>query len=356
MADPGLQTLLSTKAAFDLGLISEVDFERVRSAYVRAQQIKTAVDVGLLTEEDFASAKAAFLRGISEAVSGVPGASPALPASFSRPSSPMRASRPASAAPPSPLRGASDASAGDVGEGGPPASGAAAFAALGLGPGAGAGAGLSAQSSAADLAASGVNGGAGGNVNATTNGAAATASAAASAPPGSGAATPNGGPLTRASLPAVIPKIGGFRPKQSGTSMSGIVVAEEAVDLFYVIRSKATYSWATWKLDQAGTSIVIDLVGPKGDTFAHFLAALPETDCRYGIFDYASPTASGTSKLVFLNWSPDAARIKSKMMYASSKDFFKGHLDGVSVEFQASELDDITEAQVAEAVAALKRV
>ena len=43
------------------------------------------------------------------------------------------------------------------------------------------------------------------------------------------------------------------------------------------------------------------------------------------------------------------------MMYASTKDFFKGHLDGVSAEFQASELDEITEEEVAEAVAALKR-
>jgi hypothetical protein len=31
------------------------------------------------------------------------------------------------------------------------------------------------------------------------------------------------------------------------------------------------------------------------------------------------------------------------MMYASTKDFFKSHLDGLSLEFQASELDDISE-------------
>jgi cofilin len=43
------------------------------------------------------------------------------------------------------------------------------------------------------------------------------------------------------------------------------------------------------------------------------------------------------------------------MMYASTKDFFKGHLDGISAEFQASELEDIEESEVAEAVKALKR-
>lgn len=48
--------------------------------------------------------------------------------------------------------------------------------------------------------------------------------------------------------------------------------------------------------------------------------------------------------------APDAARIKAKMMYASTKDFFKGFLDGLSVELQGSDLADITEQDVAEAV------
>lgn len=38
------------------------------------------------------------------------------------------------------------------------------------------------------------------------------------------------------------------------------------------------------------------------------------------------------------------------MMYASTKDFFKGFLDGISVELQASELEDITQKDIADAV------
>ncbi len=38
------------------------------------------------------------------------------------------------------------------------------------------------------------------------------------------------------------------------------------------------------------------------------------------------------------------------MMYASTKDFFKGFLDGLSVELQGSDLGDITERDVSEAV------
>ena len=75
------------------------------------------------------------------------------------------------------------------------------------------------------------------------------------------------------------------------------------------------------------------------------------------MFDYqfTAPDGHVMNKLVFLNWAPDCARVKSKMMFASTKDFFKGHLDGVSAEFQASDLGDISEEEVGEAVRALKR-
>ena len=38
------------------------------------------------------------------------------------------------------------------------------------------------------------------------------------------------------------------------------------------------------------------------------------------------------------------------MMYASTKDFFKGFLDGLGVELQASDVADISERDVSEAV------
>ena len=48
--------------------------------------------------------------------------------------------------------------------------------------------------------------------------------------------------------------------------------------------------------------------------------------------------------------APDTARIKAKMMYASTKDFFKGYLDGLSIELQGSDLDDVSEQEANTAV------
>ena len=43
MADSAsLQSLLNTKAALDLGLISQDDFDAVKAAFLRAQQLRAA--------------------------------------------------------------------------------------------------------------------------------------------------------------------------------------------------------------------------------------------------------------------------------------------------------------------------
>ena len=40
---------------------------------------------------------------------------------------------------------------------------------------------------------------------------------------------------------------------------------------------------------------------------------------------------------VFQKRSPDTARVRNKMIYASSKDRFKRELDGIQVELQATD-------------------
>ena len=67
-------------------------------------------------------------------------------------------------------------------------------------------------------------------------------------------------------------------------------------------------------------------------------------------FALSSLLASTLTVRMLTRRAPDTARTKAKMMYASTKDFFKGFLDGISVELQASELEDITEKDIADTV------
>jgi cofilin len=318
MADPTLQALLSTKAALDLGLVSQEDYDAVKSAFLRAQQLRAAVDTGLMREEDYEATKADYLssltlgsqdssRSQSRQSNGSQGAvaPQAQQVAVAPPQPPSKQPPPAApSAPPPPAP--------------PPVQ--APLAAPRPPP-------LPATSAAPPAAA-----------------------------PLQPVATPRSGGAA-ATVPSNIPRLGGAKTISSGVSMSGISVSADAVNLYYLVRAKSTYKWALWKIDEAGTTVVIDAVGEPDSTYQDFLNALPESDCRYGMFDYKLHTPDGQvlDKLVFLNWAPDTARIKAKMMYASTKDFFKGHLDGLSTEFQASDLDEIAEQDIADAVAALKR-
>lgn len=97
MADSGsLQSLLSTKAALDLGLISQTDFDAVKGAFLRAQQIKAAQDVGLIRPEDYEDTKREYLDSLL-AAGGAPSVSAPSAAQAPPPAEP-----PAAAAPPSP--------------------------------------------------------------------------------------------------------------------------------------------------------------------------------------------------------------------------------------------------------------
>ena len=61
-----------------------------------------------------------------------------------------------------------------------------------------------------------------------------------------------------------------------------------------------------------------------------------EGECRYGLFDFeyehqcqGTAESSKKQKLFLMNWCPDSAKIKKKMLYASSFDNLKKSLVGV---------------------------
>lgn len=131
-------------------------------------------------------------------------------------------------------------------------------------------------------------------------------------------------------------------------SMSGITVNERCLNVFTHIKTNSRYKWIVFKIDDQGSEVVIEEVGPSNSSFSDFTSVLPESQCRYGVFDYAY--TPGINKLVFINWAPDSANTRTKMMYASTKDFFKAFLDGVGAEVQACDVSELTEAEVQERV------
>ncbi|XP_053576017.1 cofilin-1 [Bombina bombina] len=88
------------------------------------------------------------------------------------------------------------------------------------------------------------------------------------------------------------------------------------------------------------------LVGDCGtvveDPYKHFVDMLPANDCRYALYDATYETKESKKEdLVFLFWAPEDAPLKSKMIYASSKDAIKKKFTGIKHEWQANHKEDI---------------
>ena len=138
--------------------------------------------------------------------------------------------------------------------------------------------------------------------------------------------------------------------------MSGVSVSDDAVNLFYHMKAKSSHKWVIWRVDESLGAVVVAAAGDGGGktTLETLLSLLPPDDCRFAAYDHEHLNSEGRvfNKLIFISWAPDAAPVKSTMVSASTKDFFKGHLDGIGVELQASELEELAEPVIAEAVRA----
>nr|XP_006118628.1 destrin [Pelodiscus sinensis] len=89
---------------------------------------------------------------------------------------------------------------------------------------------------------------------------------------------------------------------------------------------------------EEGKEILVGDIGVTiSDPFKHFVQMLPEKDCRYALYDASFETKeSKKEELMFFMWAPDQAPLKSKMIYASSKDAIKKKFPGIKHEHQAN--------------------
>ncbi|XP_034037488.1 cofilin-1 [Thalassophryne amazonica] len=94
---------------------------------------------------------------------------------------------------------------------------------------------------------------------------------------------------------------------------------------------------------ECGKEITLGDIGTTvDDPYHHFVKMLPLNDCRYALYDATYETKETKKEdLVFIFWAPESAPLKSKMIYASSKDAIKRKFTGIKHEWQVNGLEDI---------------
>eukprot|EP00164_Ancoracysta_twista_P000210 GFYU01000302.1.p2 GENE.GFYU01000302.1~~GFYU01000302.1.p2 ORF type:complete len:155 (+),score=52.28 GFYU01000302.1:43-465(+) len=127
---------------------------------------------------------------------------------------------------------------------------------------------------------------------------------------------------------------------------SGVGIAQDCHEKYTEIQLKHAHRFIVFKID--GGQVVVDKVGSDTDMkdyqamYESFRSGLNGDECRYGVFDVEKDTDDGKrNKLCFIFWSPETAKIKDKMIYASTKESFKKALQGLHKDIQANDPDDI---------------
>ncbi|XP_022770409.1 actin-depolymerizing factor 10-like [Durio zibethinus] len=121
-------------------------------------------------------------------------------------------------------------------------------------------------------------------------------------------------------------------------------VKDECKLKFLELKAKRNHRFIVFKIDENTQQVIVEKLGNPEETYQDFTNSLPADECRYAVFDYNFTTNENCqkSKIVFFAWSPDTSSVRSKMLYASSKDKFKRQLDGIQVELQATDPSEMS--------------
>ncbi|KAJ6426610.1 hypothetical protein OIU84_022247 [Salix udensis] len=110
-------------------------------------------------------------------------------------------------------------------------------------------------------------------------------------------------------------------------SASGMAVDDECKLRFMELKAKRSHRFIVFKIEEKIQRVVVETVGESQQSYDDFSASLPADECRYAVYDFDFTTDEN---------------IRSKMLYASSKDRFRRELDGVQVELQATDPSEMS--------------
>ncbi|XP_031260020.1 actin-depolymerizing factor 8 [Pistacia vera] len=123
-----------------------------------------------------------------------------------------------------------------------------------------------------------------------------------------------------------------------------MAVNDECKLKFFELKAKRNHRFIVFKIDEQIQQVTVEKVGSPEETYDDFTNSLPANECRYAVFDFDFTTEENVqkSKIFFIAWAPDSSRVRSKMVYSSSKDRFKRELDGIQVELQATDPSEMS--------------
>ncbi|EFO87754.1 CRE-UNC-60 protein [Caenorhabditis remanei] len=140
---------------------------------------------------------------------------------------------------------------------------------------------------------------------------------------------------------------------------SGVKVDPSCKNAYDLLHNKHQHSYIIFKIDKNDTAIVVEKVGEKSAPYSEFVEEMKKLvedgkECRYAAVDVevtvqrqGAEGASTLNKVIFVQYCPDNAPVRRRMLYASSVRALKASLGLESLfQVQASEMSDLDEKSV----------
>ncbi|VDD96764.1 unnamed protein product [Enterobius vermicularis] len=137
---------------------------------------------------------------------------------------------------------------------------------------------------------------------------------------------------------------------------SGVKIDSSCKQAYDDLHNRHLHSFIIFRISDDDTTIIVDKVGPKGAPYSEFVEEIRKSvgngkECRYAAVDVevqvqrqGTDAASRLSKVVFIQYCPDDAPVRRRMLYASSVRALKATLGLESLmQVQASDFSDIDE-------------
>ncbi|ORX52861.1 hypothetical protein DM01DRAFT_1323335 [Hesseltinella vesiculosa] len=123
---------------------------------------------------------------------------------------------------------------------------------------------------------------------------------------------------------------------------SGVAVNQECLEAFSSLKLGHKYKYIIFKLSDDLKEIVVEKTVETG-SYDDFLGDLPENEPRYAVydFDYIKEGSGQRNKITFYSWIPDTAKVRQKMVYASSMDSLRRNFVGLAIEVQGTDASEV---------------
>ena len=129
---------------------------------------------------------------------------------------------------------------------------------------------------------------------------------------------------------------------------SGVAVDPACIDAVQALIKQRKFRGVTLKITSDLTAVKLEKTyshggGSAKDEWNNFTRTLPEDDCRFAVYDFSyEHQGAMKTRVLFLLWSPEYSRVKSKMIYASSQEGVTSKVSGIQRQIQATDPEEIS--------------